>query len=82
MQIIMQDSQFQKNDSLPDYMTTPRESTVPWYIWCAVIAVTSAMVGTHWDIAWHRSIGRDTFWTPAHMAIYFAGVLAGSPADT
>ena len=35
------------------------------------------MVGTHWDIAWHRSIGRDTFWTPAHMAIYFAGVLAG-----
>ena len=35
------------------------------------------MVGTHWDIAWHRSIGRDTFWTPAHMAIYLGGVLAG-----
>jgi len=58
-------------------MTQPRESAVPWYVWCAVIAVTSAMVGTHWDIAWHRSIGRDTFWTPAHMAIYFAGILAG-----
>src|SRR4051812_28619346 len=50
---------------------------VPWYIWCAVLAVTSVMAGTHWDIAWHRSIGRDTFWTPAHMAIYFGGVLAG-----
>src|SRR5207237_9218311 len=50
---------------------------IPWYIWCAVLAVTSVMVGTHWDIAWHRSIGRDTFWTPAHMAIYFGGVLAG-----
>jgi hypothetical protein len=23
------------------------------------------------------SIGRDTFWTPAHVAIYFCGVLAG-----
>src|SRR2546422_9886753 len=23
--------------------------------------------------SWHRSIGRDTFWTPAHLAIYLAG---------
>src|SRR6478736_3821 len=52
-------------------------SAIPWYIWCAVLAVTSAMVGAHWDISWHRSIGRDTFWTPAHMAIYLCGVLAG-----
>jgi hypothetical protein len=35
------------------------------------------MVGVHWDISWHRSIGRDTFWTPAHVAIYLCGVLAG-----
>src|SRR5215467_14997634 len=49
----------------------------PWYVWCAVLAVTSAMVGTHWDISWHRSIGRDTFWTPAHIAIYLCGVMAG-----
>src|SRR5689334_18584547 len=63
----------------------PRESVVsaaqvarlPWYIWCALLAVTSAMIGAHWDISWHSSIGRDTFWTPAHMAIYLCGVLAG-----
>jgi len=30
-----------------------------------------------WDISWHRSIGRDTFWTPAHLAIYLGGVVAG-----
>lgn len=56
-----------------------RESVerVPWYVWCAVIGVTSAMIGGQWDISWHRSIGRDTFWTPAHMAIYLCGVLAG-----
>jgi hypothetical protein len=42
-----------------------------------VAAVTSAMVGVHWDISWHRSIGRDTFWTPAHLAIQFCGILAG-----
>ncbi len=50
---------------------------VPWYVWCSVAAVTFAMVGTHWDISWHQSIGRDTFWTPAHIAIHLCGVLAG-----
>ncbi len=50
---------------------------VPWYVWCSVFAVTSAMIGAHWDISWHRSVGRDTFWTPAHIAIYLCGVLAG-----
>jgi len=56
-----------------------RESVerVPWYVWAAVFGVTSAMIGGQWDISWHRSIGRDTFWTPAHMAIYLCGVLAG-----
>ena len=50
---------------------------MPWYVWCSVAAVTCAMTGIHWDISWHRSIGRDTFWTPAHVDIYFCGVLAG-----
>ncbi len=30
-----------------------------------------------WDISWHRTIGRDTFWTPAHLAIYLGGIVAG-----
>ena len=51
-------------------------ATVPWYVWCGVVAVTSASIGGAWDVSWHRSIGRDSFWTPAHMAIYACGVLA------
>ena len=50
---------------------------VPWYIWTGVAAITSATIGGSWDVAWHRSIGRDTFWTPAHLMIYLCGVLAG-----
>lgn len=50
---------------------------IPWYLWCAALAVTSVTIGAHWDVSWHRSIGRDSFWTPAHMAIYLCGVLAG-----
>jgi hypothetical protein len=60
-------------------LAQPSVSTraVPWYIWCSAAAVLCAMVGVHWDISWHRSIGRDTFWTPAHICIHLCGVLAG-----
>jgi len=51
--------------------------SVPWFIWAGALAVTSASVGGQWDVAWHRSIGRDTFWTPAHIAIYACGAIAG-----
>jgi hypothetical protein len=30
-----------------------------------------------WDISWHSSIGRDTFWSPPHLAIYLGGIVAG-----
>jgi hypothetical protein len=55
---------------------TARTTPVPWYIWAGALAVTSASIGGQWDVSWHRSIGRDTFWTPAHMAIYACGVIA------
>jgi hypothetical protein len=55
-------------------------TTLPWYLWAAAAAVTSAYIGGYWDISWHRSIGRDTFWSPPHMAIYACGVLAGISA--
>jgi hypothetical protein len=44
----------------------------------AAAGATSIVIGLLWDISWHRSIGRDTFWTPAHMAIYFGGLLAAA----
>src|SRR5438105_15877500 len=51
---------------------------VPRHVWLILLAATSAIVGVIWDISWHRSIGRDTFWTPAHLAIYLGGILAGT----
>src|SRR5580692_8114457 len=54
-----------------------RVSAIPWYVWCAAIAVTSTAFGLYWDISWHTSIGRDTFWTPAHLGIHFGAVVAG-----
>jgi hypothetical protein len=42
-----------------------------------LFASTSVAVGVLWDISWHQSIGRDTFWSPPHLAIYLGGVVAG-----
>jgi hypothetical protein len=53
-----------------------RAASVPWFVWSGVLAVTSIAFGLYWDISWHMTIGRDTFWTPAHLAIQFGGILA------
>jgi hypothetical protein len=54
-----------------------RTAAVPWYVWSSTLAVTSTTVGLYWDISWHVGIGRDTFWTPAHLAIQFGAVITG-----
>lgn len=61
----------------PQSIQAQRSASIPWYLWCSTLAVTSVTIGAHWDVSWHRSIGRDTFWTPAHIAIYLCGLLAG-----
>lgn len=49
---------------------------VPWTIWVGVAAVTSSFLGLVWDVSWHRSVGRDAFFTYPHVMIYLCGVLA------
>jgi hypothetical protein len=64
----------------PAVIARPRAQTaaaLPWYLTAMLAGSTSIVVGLLWDISWHMTIGRDTFWTPAHMAIYLGGVVAG-----
>jgi hypothetical protein len=58
-------------------VSSSRASAIPWYIWSSAIAVTSTTFGLYWDISWHGGIGRDTFWTPAHLAIQLGAVITG-----
>jgi hypothetical protein len=60
-----------------DDRTVSASQSIPWYIWCNVLAVASGVIGGVWDISWHESVGRDTFWTPAHMLVQLCGVLSG-----
>jgi hypothetical protein len=55
-----------------------RRIAIPWYVQTSLLASVCAMVGELWDVSWHISIGRDTFWTPAHLCIQFCAVLGAS----
>jgi hypothetical protein len=48
-----------------------------WHAYAVVFAAAMVIVGLLWDISWHMSIGRDTFWTPAHLLIQGGGLIAG-----
>jgi len=48
-----------------------------WHVYAVVASAAMVVVGLLWDISWHMSIGRDTFWTPAHLLIQGGGLVAG-----
>jgi len=55
-------------------------SAADWVSRIVMLGATSIVIGILWDISWHRTIGRDTFWTPAHLAIQIGGLLGGITA--
>src|SRR5262250_1602878 len=63
--------------TLPSAPDLARNAPVPWYLSGVTVASTCVIVGLLWDISWHRTIGRDAFLTPAHLAIYMGAVIAG-----
>ncbi|HXG47040.1 MAG TPA: hypothetical protein VNO52_05400 [Methylomirabilota bacterium] len=58
-------------------LSATRKARLPWYCYAVALGATSILIGIVWDISWHSTIGRDTFWTPAHMAIHLGGILGG-----
>src|SRR5437868_2711242 len=54
-----------------------RDESPPWFIYVVVLAAACIPIGALWDISWHSTIGRDSFWTPAHIMIYLGGTLPG-----
>ena len=56
-----------------------RDSTmsIPAVLYAVVFASTCIVIGLIWDVSWHRTVGRDTFWTLAHVLEQFAAIIAG-----
>ena len=56
---------------------TPTAAGFPWYLGGVIAAATAVYIGVIWDISWHMTIGRDTFWSPPHLMTYLAAILVG-----
>ncbi|MGH7560801.1 MAG: hypothetical protein ACRENB_07260 [Gemmatimonadales bacterium] len=55
----------------------PRTGAVSLVTRAVVVAAALIAIGLIWDIAWHRSVGRDTFWSPPHVVEYAAAIIVG-----
>lgn len=48
---------------------------LPPSVYLALIGLACLPIGLLWDISHHSTIGRDTFWTPAHIIIQLGGIV-------
>ena len=46
--------------------------------WALLVLLFQAILGLGWDIRWHSTFGRDTFWAPPHLLLYSGIALAYS----
>jgi len=63
--------------ALIDEAAPEHEVPFAWHAPTVVFGAVCVMIGVYWDISWHMSIGRDSFWTPAHLLIQAGGLIAG-----
>jgi hypothetical protein len=52
-----------------------RDGKLPLAVYLAVAGLACLPIGMLWDISHHSTIGRDTFWTPAHIIIQLGGIV-------
>jgi hypothetical protein len=58
-----------------DRSAAARPAQLQRSVLAAVLGFACLPVGLLWDISHHSSIGRDTFWTPAHILIQLGGIV-------
>ncbi len=64
-----------------DHLPQPKKNRItsknePFFAKVVIGLVTTGMLATGWDVWWHRSIGRDSFWIPPHIGLYACASLA------
>ncbi|MEP6509939.1 MAG: hypothetical protein ABJC63_17055, partial [Gemmatimonadales bacterium] len=60
-----------------DSVSGVKATAAEWTIYAVLVASASIVIGLVWDISWHRTIGRDTFWAPPHLLQQAGAVIAG-----
>jgi len=50
------------------------------FLWALLVAAAAITIGLIWDLSWDMSFGRDSFWSPPHLAVNAGGALAAAAA--
>jgi hypothetical protein len=58
-----------------DYNNSGSPNTSLLRVFVALFGLACLPIGLIWDVSHHSSIGRDTFWTPAHIIIQLGGIV-------
>src|SRR5258706_14528672 len=64
-----------RSDILSLTRTQPASAQTVASVYLAVGGLACLPIGLLWDISHHSTIGRDTFWTPAHIVIQLGGMV-------
>jgi hypothetical protein len=62
-----------------DTLSLPREPTdlASRVRWIVLASSATIVAGILWDISWHKTIGRDTFWTAPHLLEQLGALVSG-----
>jgi hypothetical protein len=52
-------------------------TAVTWPLTAVLLSSAGIVAGILWDISWHKTVGRDTFWTAPHLLEQFGAIAAG-----
>src|ERR1700722_20247169 len=58
-----------------DYNNSGSPNTSLLRVFVALFGLACLPIGLIWDVSHHSTIGRDTFWTPAHIIIQLGGIV-------
>jgi hypothetical protein len=62
----------------PDHaIAAQRSATIGWPLTAVLLSSAGIVVGILWDISWHKTVGRDTFWTLPHLLEQLGAIVAG-----
>ena len=66
-----------QNTSHPGSRIASATLAEEWPVYAVLVASASIVIGLIWDISWHRTIGRDTFWSPPHLMQQGGAIISG-----
>ena len=67
----------QTRPPLGDARAASSAPALTWPLYAVVLSSAAIVIGLLWDISWHSTIGRDTFWTAPHLLEQLGAIVAG-----